>query len=165
VGYRSYANDSVLRNVTIGRFCSICRLCSIVAALREVCCFTTHFTAARPGFVRDPETRIGNDVWIGDGVVIKAGVSIGDGAVIEAGTVIDDDVQPYAIVGGVPAQLQQMRFDAPIVATLLELKWWRYGEAACDAVPAGSAPRVLIDSLQSTPPRVQSPEFHPWKPG
>jgi len=47
---------------------------------------------------------IGSDVWIAANVVITSGVTIGDHAVVAAGAVVIDDVEPYAIVGGVPAK-------------------------------------------------------------
>lgn len=47
---------------------------------------------------------IGNDVWIGTGAKILKGVTIGDGAVVAAGAVVKDDVEPYSIVGGIPAK-------------------------------------------------------------
>lgn len=46
---------------------------------------------------------IGNDVWIGANAVILPGVTVGDGAIIGAGAVVTVDVEPYSIVGGVPA--------------------------------------------------------------
>ena len=64
----------------------------------------------------DPETRIreqGHDaapiviedgVWIGGHAVILPGVRVGRGAVVAAGAVVTKDVEPYAIVGGVPAK-------------------------------------------------------------
>jgi len=52
---------------------------------------------------------IGNDVWIGANVCIVAGVVVGDGAVVGAGAVVTSDVQPYAVVGGIPARLIKMR--------------------------------------------------------
>lgn len=48
--------------------------------------------------------KIGNDVWIGVRVTILPGVTIGDGAVVGAGAVVSNDVEPYSIVGGVPAR-------------------------------------------------------------
>lgn len=48
--------------------------------------------------------RIGNDVWIGARCVILDGVTIGEGAVIAAGAVVNRDVEPFMIVGGVPAK-------------------------------------------------------------
>ena len=52
---------------------------------------------------------IGNDVWIGAHSVVLAGVKIGDGAVVAAGAVVNKDVEPYTIVGGVPAKLLGIR--------------------------------------------------------
>lgn len=47
---------------------------------------------------------IEDDVWIGAGCKILDGVTVGKGAVIAAGAVVNKDVQPYTIVGGVPAK-------------------------------------------------------------
>lgn len=49
--------------------------------------------------------RIGNDVWIGTHVTILGGVNVGDHAVIAAGAVVNGDVEPYTVVGGVPARV------------------------------------------------------------
>jgi acetyltransferase-like isoleucine patch superfamily enzyme len=49
------------------------------------------------------ETIIGDDVWIGAGSIICAGVRVGSGCVIGAGSVVTRDVAPYEIVAGVPA--------------------------------------------------------------
>lgn len=69
---------------------------------------------------------IGNDVWIGANVVILPGVTIGDGAVLAAGAVVTKDVEPYAIVGGVPAKLIKKRFDEEAIQKLLKIKWWEW---------------------------------------
>ena len=53
---------------------------------------------------RHGDIRIGNDVWIAANVVITAGVTIGDHAVVAAGAVVTEDVESWAIVGGVPAK-------------------------------------------------------------
>ncbi len=47
---------------------------------------------------------LGSDVWIGAGAIIMAGVSIGDGAVVAAGAVVSKSVDPFTLVGGVPAK-------------------------------------------------------------
>ena len=52
---------------------------------------------------------IGNDVWIGAGAKILMGTTIGDGAVISSGSVVNKDVDPYSIVGGVPAKIISIR--------------------------------------------------------
>ncbi len=52
---------------------------------------------------------IGQDVWIGARSVILDGVKIGDGAVVAAGSVVNREVQPFTIVGGIPAKLISKR--------------------------------------------------------
>lgn len=69
---------------------------------------------------------IGNDVWIGGYVSILPGVKIGDGAIIAAGAVVTKDVEPYAIVGGVPAKRIRYRFDEETRELLLATKWWNW---------------------------------------
>lgn len=54
---------------------------------------------------------IGDDVWIGYGCTILSGINIGRGAIISAGSVVRDNVPPYAIVSGNPAQRISWRFD------------------------------------------------------
>jgi acetyltransferase-like isoleucine patch superfamily enzyme len=49
-------------------------------------------------------TKIGRDVWIGANAVILGGVTIGEGAVVAAGAVVNQDVEPGAVVAGVPAR-------------------------------------------------------------
>lgn len=70
---------------------------------------------------------IGNDVWIGSHVLIMSGVKIGDGAVIAAGSVVTRDVQPYEIVGGIPATVIRKRFSDEIIDRLLQIAWWNSG--------------------------------------
>lgn len=55
-------------------------------------------------------TYIGDDVWIGTHSIIMTGVKIGDGAIVAAGSVVTKNVEPYSIVGGVPAKFIKMRF-------------------------------------------------------
>jgi acetyltransferase-like isoleucine patch superfamily enzyme len=43
-------------------------------------------------------------VWIGCNVVILPGVTIGEGAVCCSGCVVTKDVEPYAVVAGIPAK-------------------------------------------------------------
>ena len=69
---------------------------------------------------------IGNDVWIGYDAIIMAGVTIGDGAIISTRAVVTKDVEPYSIVGGVPAKEIRKRFSTDIIARLQELQWWNW---------------------------------------
>jgi acetyltransferase-like isoleucine patch superfamily enzyme len=52
---------------------------------------------------------LGDDAWLGHGVVVLSGVRIGDGAVIGAGAVVTHDVPAGAIAVGNPARVVAMR--------------------------------------------------------
>lgn len=67
---------------------------------------------------------IGNDVWIGQGVTIMSGVSVGHGAIVAANSTVTKDVEPYTIVGGVPAKTIRKRFNEETIKFLLDSKWW-----------------------------------------
>ncbi|TCU21233.1 hypothetical protein EV130_11190 [Rhizobium azibense] len=77
---------------------------------------------------------IGNDVWIGRGVTIMRGCRIGDGAIIAASSVVTKDVEPYSIVGGVPAKVLRWRFDELQRFDLQRLEWWKYDLSVMDGV-------------------------------
>ena len=64
-------------------------------------------TAKGPIIVED-------DVWIGDNVNIMSGVRIGQGSIIALGSIVTKDVEPYSIVGGIPARLIKYRFNKNI---------------------------------------------------
>lgn len=53
--------------------------------------------------------NIGDDVWIGFGVIVLDGVKIGRGAVIGAGSVVTHDIPDYAIAAGIPARVIRKR--------------------------------------------------------
>ena len=67
--------------------------------------------------VRDQPLRskggifIGNDAWIGYGVIILDGVRIGEGAIIGAGSVVNKEIPDQAIAFGVPARVVKYRGD------------------------------------------------------
>jgi len=48
--------------------------------------------------------RIGNHAWIGSRAMILPGETVGEGAVVAAGAVVTRNVEPYAVVAGVPAR-------------------------------------------------------------
>jgi len=57
----------------------------------------------------DANIEIGNDVWLGTGVVVLAGVKIGDGSIVAAGAVVTKDIPAGVIAGGIPARVLRER--------------------------------------------------------
>lgn len=55
-------------------------------------------------------TIIEQDVWIGCGAILIAGVRIGRGAIVAAGAVVTKNIPAYEIHGGVPAKKIADRF-------------------------------------------------------
>lgn len=56
------------------------------------------------------KTYIEDDVWIGHGSIVLAGVNIGKGSIVSAGSVVIKDVESYSIYGGNPAKMIKKRF-------------------------------------------------------
>lgn len=79
---------------------------------------------------RKASVIIQNDVWIGHGATIMAGVTLHNGCVIATDAVVTKDVPPYAIVGGNPARILRYRFDEEVVAALQAIAWWDWPRAA-----------------------------------
>lgn len=52
---------------------------------------------------------IEDDVWIGKNAIIMPGLKIGTGSIIGAGAVVTKNIEPYSIVGGIPAKLIRKR--------------------------------------------------------
>ena len=50
-----------------------------------------------------------DDVWIGANAVILKNVRLGKGCVVAAGAVVAADVEPYVVVGGIPAKRISVR--------------------------------------------------------
>ncbi|TGR84581.1 CatB-related O-acetyltransferase [Mesorhizobium sp. M2D.F.Ca.ET.223.01.1.1] len=123
--------------LTIGSFCS-------VAADVVIMCDGQHRTDCAtsypiyPNLFKSPEpipnggrkrgVNIGNDVWLCRGATILSGVTIGHGAVVGAHAVVSRDVPPYAVVGGVPAEVVRYRFSEDVIAKLLAIRWWDWSE-------------------------------------
>ena len=61
-----------------------------------------HLIVEQPG--EEDDVIIGSDVWLGAYSIVLPGVKIGDGAVIAAGSVVTKEVEPFTVVGGVPAK-------------------------------------------------------------
>jgi hypothetical protein len=138
--YSYIVTDGDVIYTTIGRFCSIAAQVRINPGNHPMWrASQAHFSYRASAYFEGEEDEaeffdwrrahhvtIGNDVWIGHGVVVLAGRTVGDGAVIAAGAVVSKDVAPYTIVGGVSAKEIGRRFPAAIGERLQQLAWWNW---------------------------------------
>lgn len=84
----------------------------------------TPISEVRTSWDNKGDIVIGNDVWIGYEAVIMSGVHIGDGAIIGTRAVVTKDIEPYMIVGGLPAKPIRKRYSQDTILKLEELRWW-----------------------------------------
>ncbi len=140
LGRYSYIGyDCFMVNVSIGKFCSIANRCCIGGAAHPLDRVSSSpvFHAGKNimgknfatfPIIQTPQTVIENDVWLGMGVYVKAGVTIHNGAVIGTGSVVTHDVPPYEIWAGNPARFIRKRFNDEIIKGLLDSEWWNYSD-------------------------------------
>lgn len=102
-------------------------------------------------------TTIGNDVWIGHGAYVAAGVTIGDGAVVAAHAVVTKDVPAYAVVAGNPAVIKRWRIDPQLISPMLRSRWWRFAPWQLTHLDP-SKPHVFIGGVLAM---TDEPEFEP----
>ena len=145
IGRYSYCGaDCSIVNAEIGNFTSIADQVVIGGATHAMQHVSTSpvFHAGRNPFRRvfsddpaplAPRTTVGHDVWIGHGAKIASGVTIGNGAVVAMGAVVTRDVEPYSIVGGVPAKRLKERFSSEMAEKLTDLAWWDWSEEKLQA--------------------------------
>ena len=108
LGEGSYiGSDGVVKNTTIGNYCSISWNVSIGADshnYKAVSMYTNYWWNRVFGTnlprTKSAPVEIGNDVWIGTGATILAGVKIGSGSIIGASALVNRNVPPYSIWGG-----------------------------------------------------------------
>lgn len=180
MGAFSYCISTVLKpGVTIGRYCSIATNVRLMGDSHPTDRVSTHVFSYRPyaaelamqDFGKTPDivphpdritpVTIGHDVWIGQDVLIKQGVDIGTGAIIAAGAVVTQNVEPYTIVGGVPARIIRRRFAAPLAERLLASEWWRYNYADFSGLSINQ-PEKFVDQLYD---QVSNSAIRPFEPG
>lgn len=65
--------------------------------------------------VSSGQVSVGDDVWIGEGAAILAGVSIGRGAVIATNSVVTRSVPPFCVAAGVPARVIKQIKQNPVI--------------------------------------------------
>lgn len=134
--YVYISNDCRINTTTIGNFCSIGPSVRIGLGahptdhLSTFPAFYSKKTRCQISFVNENKfeeygnVEIGNDVWIGYNAIIMSGVKIGNGAIVAAGAIVTKDVNPYSIVGGIPAKHIKYRFSESDIEKILLLKWW-----------------------------------------
>ncbi len=138
MGSYSYSHSVLPNYATVGRYTSIAKGVEVMGFQHPIeritsspitYCDLFEVNSRKIETFPSPEENtlnIGNDVWIGQNVTLKLGITIGDGAVIAANAVVTKDVEPYTIVGGVPAKLIRYRFDNHLITKLKEAQWWLY---------------------------------------
>lgn len=125
-------------NLIIGKFCSIACGAKFIFnsanhTLQSLSTYPFPLFWEEYGLAKEDVTQawdnkgdivIGNDVWIGYEAVIMSGVHIGNGAIIGTRAVVTKDVEPYTIVGGVPAKPIKRRFNDETIERLQAICWW-----------------------------------------
>lgn len=139
IGDYCYLQEYVaVADTTMGKFCAVAAMTRINAPNHPMDRVSQHRFSYVPEYYWPQEERdhaffrarraarcsIGNDVWIGHGVIVLPGLEIGDGAVIAAGSIVTRSVPAYTIVAGSPARAVRRRFPEPIAERLQRLAWW-----------------------------------------
>ena len=138
IGKYSYVNPhSTLENCTVGNYCSISAGVNICPGEHDLYAISTHPLFARDEMPKRAPVVIGHDVLVSLNAVILKGVHIGNGAVIGAGAVVTKDIEPYEIVGGVPAKHIGWRFDPETRERIEQSKWWEKEPAEIRAIQKG----------------------------
>lgn len=103
IGENTSINDSVILNartrLCVGNYCHISPGVIINTGGLDI---SVNYKK-RPHI--EAEVHIKDGVWLCSGVIINPGVTIGEGAVVASGAVVNHDVEPFTLVGGVPARV------------------------------------------------------------
>jgi maltose O-acetyltransferase len=105
LGSNSFLNyDAILMDcapITIGDDVSIGPRAQLLTALHPL----DDHEMRRQRWERATPITIGDNVWLGGGVIVCAGTTIGDNAVVGAGSVVTRDVPPGVLAAGNPARV------------------------------------------------------------
>ena len=105
IGANSFLNyDAILLDcapITIGDDVSIGPRAQLLTALHPI----DDHDARRQGWESASPIVIGNNVWMGAGVIVCPGVRIGDNSVIGAGSVVTKDVSAHVLAAGNPCRV------------------------------------------------------------
>ncbi|GLT20549.1 hexapeptide transferase [Vibrio zhanjiangensis] len=152
MGYMSYSYSVLPLDTKVGRYCSLAHGISFMGVQHPIERFTTSPITYEKSFYDDlgidkvdipdtDETHIGHDVWIGQNVTVKKGVKIGNGAIVACNSVVTKDVEPYSVVGGIPARLIKYRFSKDRIERLQKSLWWNYDLKRLNITRNRSGPR------------------------
>ncbi len=121
IGFNCFITKS-----TIGRYCSIANNVSIGMGEHRIkrVSTSTLFYEKPYEVLTEKNCIIGNDVWLGQNVVVRRGVTIGDGAIVGANSFVNKDVAAFSIVAGSPAKEIAKRFDDEKISAIKKSKWW-----------------------------------------
>lgn len=108
VGISQNAFISVRGNIIIGNDTIIGPNVTILA---ENHCFSNINEKIRNQDTIRTGINIGENCWIGANVTILDGVTIGQGSVVAASALVNKNVEPYDIVGGIPAKVIKSRLE------------------------------------------------------
>ena len=170
IGYGSYTGSmdlfGSLNDVYVGKYCSLA-----VGILFD--CGLNHDSSSistfpfnkifpnKHGHIHKENTtrgdiKIGNDVWIGRDSTIMSGVIIGDGAIIGTKALVTKDVEPYSIVGGVPARHIRYRFDKETIEFLERIRWWDWSVQEVDQI----VPLLMSGDIEALKRHCSSKKFY-----
>lgn len=161
IGKYSYiGNNSFVSDTDIGNFTSISTHCYVGGAAHPLDWVSTSPVFHNWGNIMKKNfahhefdvfkrTSIGSDVWIGNRVMIKAGVTIADGAVVGMGSIVTKDIGAYEIWAGNPAKMIRKRLDDDVIEKMMEIKWWEWEDEKIEVYASDfDSPRTLIENWE-----------------
>lgn len=106
------ANCSLLSEtkIKLGKYCFLAGNCYLVAGGNHSFERTDIPIMFQPSYTKGG-ISIGDDVWLGAGVIVLDGTSIGKGTVVGAGSVVTSSLPDYSVAVGTPAGVKRKRED------------------------------------------------------